>query len=414
MARSNPDLFVLFATRIVRLFAYGFLSVILALYLAAIGYKTYQIGLLLTLTLAGDAAVSLFITTSADRIGRKRMLILSAGLMIMAGGIFLLTRNYFWLAVAAILGIISPSGNEIGPFMSLEQAALTGLVSDHKRTHYFAWYNLSGSLATAVGALAAGWGVRFLQRGGSSPLAAYHGIFMGYTFLGSVLLVMFLSLSGRIEAAAYNRDLSIKTRFGLHGSRKLVLKLSGLFSMDAFAGGLVVQSIMAYWFYLRFKADAATLGGIFFGANLLAGISSLLAARLARRFGLIRTMVFTHIPSNILLIIVPFMPNLTLAIVVLLMRFSISQMDVPTRQSYTMAVVKPNERAAAAGITAVARSVGAAVSPSLSGILMAGPLFFNAPFILSGAIKIVYDLLLYFNFRKVTPPEEKHCNHVIE
>jgi len=408
MGRSNPDIVVLFATRIIRLFAYGFLSVILALYLAAMGYKTYQIGLLLTLTLAGDAAISLFVTTNADRFGRKRMLILSTGLMIMAGGIFLLTRNYFWLAAAAIIGIISPSGNEIGPFMSMEQAALTGLVPDSKRTHYFAWYNLSGSLATALGALTAGWAVHLLQRSGSTPLIAYRGIFLGYTFLGLVLLVLFLSLSGRIEAPAVTGDHSRQPRFGLNGSGKLVLKLSGLFSMDAFAGGLIVQSIMAYWLYLRFRADAAALGTIFFGANLLAGISSLLAARLARRFGLIRTMVFTHIPSNILLILVPFMPNLTLAIVVLLMRFSISQMDVPTRQSYTLAVVKPNERTAAAGITAVARSVGAALSPSLSGALMSAPLFFNVPFVLAGTIKIAYDLLLYNNFRTITPPEEKN------
>ncbi len=193
---------------------------------------------------------------------------------------------------------------------------------------------------------------------------------------------------------------------GLHRSRKVVFQLSSLFALDAFAGGFVVQSMVAYWFHVRFGADVETIGAIFFGANILAGVSALLAAPIAARFGLINTMVFTHIPSNVLLMLVPLMPTLQLAVGVLLLRFSISQMDVPTRQSYTMAVVDPDERSAAAGVTGIARSVGAALSPFLSGLLLAGMLTLSAPFFIAGGLKIVYDLLLYRSFKRVKPPEE--------
>jgi predicted MFS family arabinose efflux permease len=198
---------------------------------------------------------------------------------------------------------------------------------------------------------------------------------------------------------------------GIEESRGVILKLSGLFALDAFGGGFVVQSLAAYWFYLRFHVNPATLGGIFFWANVFAGISALLASRLAARIGLIRTMVFTHLPSNILLILVPLMPNLKLAIGVLLLRFSISQMDVPTRQSYTMAIVRPEERSAAAGVTGVARTTGAAIAPTLAGFLLGQPSLINLPFFLAGGLKIAYDLLLYRAFVRAPPPEETaHCD----
>ena len=200
---------------------------------------------------------------------------------------------------------------------------------------------------------------------------------------------------------------ALKTRFGLHRSWGVVLKLSALFSIDAFAGGFVLQSILAYWFHVRFNVQPAILGTIFFGANILAGFSALSAAWVASKIGLIRTMVFTHIPSNILLILVPLMPNLPLAIAVLLLRFSISQMDVPTRQSYTMAVVTSDERSAAAGITGIARTTGASLSPVITGPLLANAALMNLPFFLSGGLKIVYDLLLYRSFKAIKPPEEK-------
>ena len=400
----SRDTTILFSTRVIRMFCYGFLSVVLALYLAEAGLTEAQIGLLFTLTLLGDALISLWLTTSADRFGRKRTLILGALLMMGAGVIFVLTRNVGLLIIAAILGVISPSGNEIGPFLSVEQAGLTQLISNKRRTQIFAWYNLVGSFATALGALAGGWLAQGLQNNAWTALESYRLVLVGYAFGGILLVLLFLDLSEAVEVETAQD--TTRHILGLHRSRDVVFKLSSLFALDAFAGGLVVQSLMAYWFHIHFGVDSGMLGSIFFGANILAGISSLLAVRLADKFGLINTMVFTHIPSNILLILVPLMPTLPLAIGALLLRFSISQMDVPTRQSYTMAVVEPDERSAASGVTAIARSIGASISPGLTGLLFSIPLLFNAPFFLSGGIKIIYDLLLYREFRSVKPPEE--------
>lgn len=401
------DLITLFSTRIIRLFCYGFLSVVLALYLAEAGLTETQIGLVFTFTLAGDAGVTLWLTTSADRFGRKRVLLAGALLMMGAGLAFIFTRNIFVLIAAAIIGVISPSGNEIGPFLSVEQASLTQLISNEQRTRLFAWYNLAGSFATAVGALSGGWLAQTLQSNGWTAFASYRAILIGYAAGGFVLAILFLSLSRDVEVVPSPRTESTPRVLGLYRSRHVIFKLSALFSLDAFAGGLIVQSLIAFWFHVRFGVDAGVLGGIFFGANILAGISALLAVRLAARFGLINTMVFTHIPSNILLILVPLMPNLSLAIAVLLLRFSISQMDVPTRQSYTMAVVAPDERSAAAGVTGIARSVGASLSPVLTGFLFGIPVLLNAPFFFSGGLKIIYDLLLYRSFQTLKPPEER-------
>jgi len=399
------DISILFTTRVIRLFCYGFLSVILALYLIEAGLSEAQIGLLFTFTLIGDAGISLWLTTSADRFGRKKTLIVGSLLMAGAGLGFVLTRNYILLIVAAIIGVISPSGNEIGPFLSVEQSSLAQLVPNEKRTGYFAWYNLVGSFATATGAFAGGWLAQTLQNVGWSVIDSYTIVLTGYWSGGLILLLLFLGLSNSIEVPA-QLD-SIKRMFGLHRSRKMVFKLSSLFALDAFAGGLIVQSMFAYWFHVRFGVEAGTLGSIFFGANILAGFSALLAVRIAKAIGLINTMVFTHIPSNVLLILVPFMPSLPLATGLLLLRFSISQMDVPTRQSYTMAVVDPDERSAASGITAIARSVGASVSPMLTGLFFSASALLSIPFILSGGLKIVYDLLLFREFRALKPPEEK-------
>ncbi len=398
----SGDVRLLFAARIVRLFAYGFVSVVLALYLAARGLSDWGIGLLLSATLLGDAAITLWLTTIADRFGRRRTLLLGAGLMVLAGTVFVLTDQPLLLALAAIIGVISPSGYEIGPFLSVEQAALTGLVPGQNRTRLFAWYHLAGSLATACGSLAGGWLAFGLQDAGLSALAAYQGVLATYALLGGVLVLLFLRLSARVELQQLP-DVP-QRRLGLHRSRGVVARLSALFAVDAFAGGFVIQSLLAYWFYLRFGISEAVLGSVFFVANLLAGASALLASRLAARFGLINTMVFTHLPSNILLCLVPFMPSLPSALAVLLVRFTISQMDVPTRQSYTMAVVDPDERSAASGVTTIARSLGAALSPALSGGLLA--LSMHAPFLLAGGLKIIYDLALYRSFKALKPEEE--------
>jgi len=399
---------LLFATRIVRMAAYGSLSVVLVIYLAEIGFTEPQIGLLLSLTLLGDVAISILITSVTDRIGRRPMLMLGAGLMVVAGIVFALTRNPVLLTLAAVIGTISPSGAEVGPFLAIEQATLPQTTTERQRTQVFAWYNLAGSFATASGALVAGLVVTTLQRAHVAPLISYRIIILIYGLLGVVLAILFHQLSPMAEASVQvaRTTEATQVRFGLHRSRGVVLKLSALFALDAFAGGLVVQSLIAYWFVVRFGIDAGVLGAIFFGANILAGFSALTAARVAQRFGLINTMVWTHIPSNILLILVPLMPTLPLAIAVLLARFSISQMDVPTRQSYTMAVVDPDERAAAAGFTTIIRTLASAVSPALTGILF-GAALLNAPFFLAGGLKIAYDLALYRSFRTIRPPEEQ-------
>jgi MFS family permease len=402
------DIAILFGTRIVRLLAYGSLSVILVLYLSALGFPEPKIGLLLTLTLIGDTIVSLWLTTRADRFGRRRTLAVGAILMVMAGAAFAFTDNFWILLTAATIGVISPSGNEVGPFLSIEQAALSQIVSAHDRTRVFAWYTLVGAFATACGSLIGG----LLVSASTSMLTGYRTGIVLYALLGLVLLLFFARLSAATEVVwskPSESQASLKAGgwyFGVKRSRGVVLRLAALFMIDAFGGGFVIQSLAAYWLYVRFGIRPAALGGIFFGANLLAGVSALAATKLASRFGLINTMVFTHLPSNILLILVPLMPNLPLAIAVLLLRFSISQMDVPTRQSYVMAVVPPEERSAAAGITRVARTIGAAISPLLAGIFFANPSLIDLPFYFAGGLKIVYDLLLYRSFITHRPPEE--------
>jgi MFS family permease len=401
---------LLFATRFIRLFAYGSLSVVLVFYLIGLGLSEAQTGTLLTLTLVGDTVVSLNLTTRADRIGRRRMLIAGALLMAAAGLVFASTRRLWLLVIAGTIGVISPSGHEVGPFLSIEQAALSHVVTDRTRTEVFAWYTLAGSLATALGALAAGTMTRALQQAMMSPVNSYRMLVVLYAALGVALAILFSRLSRSAEATTLGEKKAFRATFaglsGLDRSRQVVLKLSALFALDSFGGGFVIQSFAAYWFYLRFAVDAGTLGAIFFWANIFAGISALLASRLASRFGLIKTMVGTHLPSNILLILVPLMPTLSLAVLVLLVRFSISQMDVPTRQSYVMAVVSPDERSAAAGIANVARTIGAAISPLFVGFMFARPDLINLPFFIAGTLKITYDLLLYRAFVTVRPPEE--------
>jgi MFS family permease len=408
----EPDVRTLFATRVVRLFAYGFLSVILVLYLAEVGLSGGEIGLLLTMTLVGDTGISLWLTTNADRIGRKRMLIAGAALMILGGLMFALTANFLLLLLAATIGVLSPSGNEVGPFLAIEQAALAQTVAAEERTRTFALYHLAGSFATAAGALACGLFMQFLQAQAIPSLHGFRVILLGYAAAGMLLAVVFLRLSPAAEAAApapVTGPAEVPLRrgiLGLHRSRGIVLKLSALFGLDAFAGGFVLQSFVAFWFHVRFGADPATLGGIFFGANLLAGVSALTAAAIARRVGLLNTMVFTHMPSNLLLILVPLMPTLPLAVAVLLLRFVISQMDVPARQSYTTAIVSQDERSAAAGVTGIARTAGAALAPVLAGPLLNIPALAGTPFIVAGVLKLLYDSLLYRLFRGIIPPEE--------
>jgi predicted MFS family arabinose efflux permease len=333
------------------------------------------------------------------------MLIVGSGLMIFAGVVFALTGNIPLLTIAAIIGTISPSGNEVGPFSAIEQAALPQTTTNVQRTQVFAWYNLFGSLTTGLGSLCGGALSQALQNSGVSVLNSYRVVIVGYALLGLVLAVLFTRLTPAIELPERQELTSIRTLLGLNRSRGVVVRLSALFMIDAFAGGLVVQSLVAVWFNRRFGVDPAAIGAIYLGANVLAGLSSLVAARIAARIGLLNTMVFTHAPSSALLILVPLMPTLPLAILVLLARFSISQMDVPTRQSYIVAVVDPDERSAANGVTNIARTAASALSPGVTGALFsAGGFWLSAPFLIAGSLKLVYDGLLYRSFKAVKPP----------
>src|SRR4029077_4865531 len=295
------DAYLLFLTRFVRLFAYGSLSVVLVFYLIGVGLSESQTGILLTLTLVGDTVISLYLTTRADRIGRRLMLIVGAILMAGAGLAFACTSNLLFLIIAGTIGVISPSGNEVGPFLSIEQAALSQVVSDRSRTEVFSGYTLAGSVATATGALFAGAITGLLARTTLAPVGAYRTVVVVYAIVGALLACLFLQLSSDAEVhsprEASALPATLKRFFGIGQSHRVVVKLSSLFALDSFAGGFVVQSFAAYWFYLRFGVNPATLGAIFFWANIFAGISALVASRLAARWGLINTMVFTHLPS---------------------------------------------------------------------------------------------------------------------
>ena len=405
----GPDGRLLFLTRVLRMFGYGFLAVVLVLYLDELGLDSLTIGAILTLTLIGDTVISLWLTTSADRIGRRRVLIAGSLLMTAAGIVFAITSWAPLLIVAATIGVISPTGNEVGPFLAVEQSALSQATPDARRTPTFAWYNLAGYVATATGALAAGVLSQMLQAAGFAPVDSYRVIVVSYAVVGLAMAFAFARVGADVEPAHRpSPDDGIARRLGLGPrSRGIVARLSLLFSIDAFGGGFIPQSLMAFWFHVKFGVEPAVLGGIFFGANLLAAVSSLLASRIAARIGLINTMVFTHLPSNVLLILVPLMPNLPLAIAVLLLRFSLSQMDVPTRQSYVLSVVEPDERSAAAGVTGIARTTGAALSPVVAAPLVASATLTSLPFFLAGGLKIAYDLLLYRAYRAGRTPDER-------
>ncbi len=395
----SRDGWLLFTTCGVRSFAYGFLSVILGLYLDAIGLSTTAIGWIFTAALAGGAAMTIIITAIADSFGRKLLLIAGALMMALAGWVFAVSDNPIFLTIAAIFGTISPSGKEVGPFLSLEQAVLPQTTSDENRTAVFSAYNLVGSFAGALGALAVGLPSLFSL----TAIAGYRLLIWGYVAAAIVLALHFAMLSPSVEAK--KKAEPAERKVGLQKSRAIVAKLAGLFALDAFAGAFIVQSIVAYWFYLRFDTDLKALGGIFFGTNILAALSFLAAPAIARRIGLLNTMVFTHLPSNFLILFVPLMPDVQWTVALLLLRHLLSQMDVPTRQSYTMAVVDADERAAAAGVLSVARNAGAAIAPLFTGAILAAPAL-GLPFLLAGGIKVVYDLSIFAVFRYVKPPEE--------
>jgi MFS family permease len=389
--------------RALRNFAYGFLSVLLGIYLEALGYTAVHVGSVLMATLLGSALLSLLFAAVADRWGRRRVLAGSAGLMAFAGAIYALGAPYPVLLLGALTGTLGTTSGEVGPFLSLEQAILPQTCPDARRTQLFSLYNLQGAVAASLGALCAGLPALLQGWFGIGRLLALKSMFVLYAALALATLQLFLRLSAGVEVG---RGDSQPSRVSLHRSRGIVLGLSALFGLDALAGGFIVQSLIAFWFFRRWGAGPEVLGPLFLASGLLQAASYIVAARVAGRIGLLNTMVFTHLPSNVLLMLIPAMPSLEWAAVCLLLRQSLSQMDVPTRQSYIVAVVDPEERTAAASLTNVARNVAQAMTPGLAGYAMQA-FSLGLPFLLGGGLKIVYDLALLVTFRQVKPPEER-------
>jgi predicted MFS family arabinose efflux permease len=395
-----PDGRLILTARAIRTFAYGFQSVLLGIYMKQAGFAPWQVGAVLTATLLGSAALTALFAATADRYGRRRVLQLSALFMAGSGAAFAFSTSYPLLILASLTGTVGATSGEVGPFLSLEQAMLPQTVADERRTRLFSWYNMAGAVAGSLGALAAGTPA-LLQRGlDLDAHTSFRLMFLAYSGLALITLWTFTRLSDRVEAADGGRG-----RGGLHRSRGTVLKLSALFGLDSLGGGFVVQSLIAYYFHVRWGAGPEILGPLFLGVGLLQAASFLAAARVAERIGLINTMVFTHLPSNMLLAAIPLAPTLPWAVALVLARHALSQMDVPTRQSYVVAVVDPDERIAAAGVTNIARNLAQAITPVIAGAAMQ-VVGLGLPFFLGGGLKSVYDLLLLAMFRHVRPPEE--------
>ena len=399
---------LLLAARILRTFAYGFLSVILAIYLKLIGFNDLYIGIILSATLINSVVFTLIASFYADRLGRRKLLIVYSALMVVSGFVFFVTSNYMALIISAFIGTINVTGTETGAFLTIEQAMLPQTIDDpKKRNTVYALYNMAGTFAMSAGILLSGLPQILAQQYSFNQIESIKPLFALYSLIGIGVIGIYFLISNRIELSANNTNTSTSFKQTLSPrSKEIVSKLSGLFAIDSFAGGFVIQSIVSFWFFTKFGVELTTLSFILSIAGILTAFSFLVAAKLADKIGLINTMVFTHIPSNILLILVAFAPTLPLAIVLYLARMALSQMDVPTRQSYIVAVVEENERTAAAGITNISRNIAQSVSPSLAGYILQSLSFLSAPFVLGGMLKIIYDIALYFNFRNKKPSDE--------
>lgn len=388
---------LLYSARALRGFGDGFATIVLPVYLAKIGFGAAQIGLVAATALLGTAILTLAIGLIAPRHALRRLLIAGAVLMIATGVAFPAVEQIGLIAAVAFFGTVNPSTGDIGVLIPIEHAALAQGAVDHDRTRIFARYSLIGALSMAAGALAAA-APQLLTRIGVSELSALRTMFYAYAVLGLVSAAIYYCLPrGNIEQRSAVAPLNV--------SRGVVYRLAALFSVDAFAGGFVVQSLLAVWLFKRFDMSLAAASLFFFWSGVLSAFSYPLAAMIARRIGLVNTMVFTHIPSSLFLILAALSPNLTAALTFLLLRSALSQMDVPTRSSYVMAVVTPPERPAAASVTAVPRSLASSLSPALAGVLLGGP-FLGAPLVICGALKILYDAALLFSFRHIKAPEE--------
>jgi MFS family permease len=391
---------LIFVGRALRAFAFGWLSVVLALYLAERGFSPAAIGAVFTATMVEDALLTMALSAIAGRVGPARVMAATAPLMALGGVLLATADSRLLLLAGAVLGTLSPNGQDAGPFAPLEQALLPATVRRGPVVRVFGWYNVCGFLPTALGAAAAGGALGAALARGVASLQAQRLMLFVYAALALALTALYLVLAARAPEEQAPVAPAAPRTLGLGRSRSVVLQLAGLQGLDALAGGFIMQSLLAYWFHVRFGVGPEALGALFFGTNLLSALSFLAAARIAERVGLLNTMVFTHLPSNLLLLAVPFMPTFGSAAALLLARHVLSQMDVPTRQAFTVALVPPEERAAAAGFPGSVRALAQSAAPSVAGVAMgaaAGP----APFVLAGGLKIVYDLCLYFRFRSV-------------
>jgi len=388
-----------FLEKTVRTIPYGFLGVLFGVYLAQLGFDAFAIGVTLTLTVLSSGFYTFVVSFLADRIGRRRTLIFFAFTDFVAGSLLFLSTAWWAPVLAGIVGNMTVGAGEVGPFLSLEQAILPKTCKSDRRTLAFSVYNLVGYGASSIGALLAG-----LPQYLGSGVTGYRPLFLAYLLSGLLGALLYSSMSKKVEV-----DHLIQGR--KHAvlsaqARPIVFKLSALFAVDAFGGGLIGQSILSYYFYTRFALDLSTLGAIFFATQIVTAMSFLLAERIARRIGLLRTMVFSHIPSNVFLTSVAFAPTPLSAVFLLLCRQSLSQMDVPTRQSYVMAVVDESDRTAAAGFTSTTRTVSQSISPSIAGYAI-GEIWIGLPLVAAGVLKLAYDFMIYASFRKIKPPEEK-------
>jgi MFS family permease len=400
-ASATPDAARLVAARALRGFADGFVSVYLAAYLKLLGLSTFQVGAVVTTTLVGSAALTLAVGLVAHRLAARRVLLGATLLMLATGAGFALISDFWPLLVIAFAGTLNPSSGDVSVFLPTEQSMLSSEVAAADRTALFARYSLGGTLLGAFGALASGLPEIAALHLGWDLIAAFRA---GFALYGAIAIgIAFLYAGMRRGATSTGETIP---SVPLARSRAIVLRLTALFSLDSFGGGFAVDSLLALWLFLRFSLSLQAAGSVFFGARLLSAFSQLVSPRLAARFGLIETMVFTHLPANLFLVLAAFMPNAPLAVTFLLLRMALSQMDVPARQSYVMAVVPPEERAAAASVTNVPRSLATALSPLLAGALLQFSTF-GWPLVAGGLLKITYDLLLLMQFRRVRPLDER-------
>ena len=396
---ATPHVRRILIAKALRAFGDGYVSLLLPLYLVDLGFRPLEVGLIATATLLGSGALALLVGWRAYRHSYRSLLLAATLLMAFTGAGFAFATDFWPLLVIALVGTLNPSSGDVSVFLPLEHAVLSRVVDDQRRTAVFALYSVAGALAAALGSLAAALPGMAAQAYGLTPRQAMQGMFLLYALFAVAAAFAYRGLPATLAAGA------ARAAAPLSHSRRKVWTLAALFSLDAFGGGFVVQSMLALWLYQSFELSAAAAGTLFFWTGVLSALSFLVAVRIAGRFGLVNTMVFTHIPSSLCLIAIPFVPDLAWVVVLLLVRSALSQMDVPTRSSYVMAIVTPEERPAAASITSVPRSAAAALSPFLAGSML-GATSFAWPLLIAGAVKIVYDVLLLAMFRHVRPPEE--------